>query len=404
MNLIVLKISDVRMQDKKQDVFKNSKIKVPFFYPSISKEDQLAVKNALNLPLLTDGPLLRKFEDNFAKFTGAKYAIGVSNATSALHLSLKSLGVTRGDEVIIPDMTFVATASSVLFTGATPVVADIDNDLNISIESIEKSITKKTKAILPVHFAGKICNIDKIKKIAKNNNLKIIEDCAHAIGTRKKGKHAGTFGDAGCFSFYPTKNFTTIEGGMIITNSKDVAKYVLTARNHGLTRSLSNRFSSGKPWDYDVVEPGYNYRLDEIRSALGVNQLKRIKKLNLQRKNAAKYYYSKLKAVEGIESPEILNNNNHVYHLHIIKIKKSFGISRDDLFKKLLSEGIRTSVHYKPLHKFTMFTKKGKIYDDIINSEKAYSEIISLPMYPNITKKEQDAVIQTIKNSRYKER
>ena len=148
MNLIVLKISDIRMQDKKQDVFKNSKIKVPFFYPSISKEDQLAVKNALNLPLLTDGPLLQKFENNFAKFTGAKYAIGVSNATSALHLSLKSLGVTRGDEVIIPDMTFVATASSVLFTGATPIVADIDNDLNISIESIEKSITKKTKVIL----------------------------------------------------------------------------------------------------------------------------------------------------------------------------------------------------------------------------------------------------------------
>ena len=187
---------------------------------------------------------------------------------------------------------------------------------------------------------------------------------------------------------------------MIITNSKDIAKYVLTARNHGLTRSLSNRFSSGKPWDYDVIEPGYNYRLDEIRSALGINQLKRIKKLNLQRKNAAKYYYLKLKKVEGIESPEILNNNNHVYHLYIIKIKKSFGISRDDLFKKLLSEGIRTSVHYKPLHKFTMFSKKGKIHDNTVNSEEAYSEIISLPMYPNITKKEQDAVIQTIKNSR----
>ena len=402
MNLIVLKRSDFIMKNEKIDAFKNSKIKVPFFYPSISKDDQLAVINALNSPLLTDGPLLKKFEKDFARFTGAKFAIGVSNATSALHLSLKALGITKGDEVIIPDMTFVATASSVLFTGATPIVADIDNDLNISIESIEKSITKKTKVILPVHFAGKICNINKIKKIAKENNLKIIEDCAHAIGTRKKGKHVGIFGDVGCFSFYPTKNFTTIEGGMIITNSKYIAKYVLAARNHGLTRSLSNRFSSGKPWDYDVIEPGYNYRLDEIRSALGINQLKRIKKLNEQRKNAAKYYYSKLKEIKGIESPEILNNNNHVYHLYIIKIKKNFGISRDNLFKKLLSEGIRTSVHYKPLHKFTMFSKKGKVHDDIINSENAYSEIISLPMYPNITKKEQDVVIQTIKNSRKK--
>ena len=170
----------------------------------------------------------------------------------------------------------------------------IDLEIVVGIPAFneEKNITKKTKAILPVHFAGKICNIKKIKKIAKKNNLKIIEDCAHAIGTRKKGKHVGIFGDVGCFSFYPTKNFTTIEGGMIITNSKDIAKYVLAARNHGLTRSLSNRFSSGKPWDYDVIEPGYNYRLDEIRSALGINQLKRIKKLNGQRKNAAKYYYS----------------------------------------------------------------------------------------------------------------
>ena len=387
------------MKNKKIDVFKNSKIKVPFFYPSISKDDQLAVKNALNSPLLTDGPLLKKFESNFARFTGAKYAIGVSNATSALHLSLKALGITKGDEVIIPDMTFVATASSILFTGATPVVADIDNDLNISIESIEKNITKKTKAILPVHFAGKICNINKIKKIARNNNLKLIEDCAHGIGTREGKKHVGTFGNAGCFSFYPTKNFTTIEGGMVITNSKDIAKYVTTARNHGLTKTLSNRFSSGKPWDYDVIEPGYNYRLDEIRSALGINQLKRVKKLNLLRKNAAKYYYLKLKDINEIEIPEILNYNNHVYHLYIIKIKNNSRISRDDLFEKLLSAGIRTSVHYKPLHKFTMFVKKGKKYDSVLKSEKAYSEIISLPMYPSITKKEQDIVIETIKNS-----
>ena len=382
---------------KKLDVFKNGKIKVPFFYPSISKNDQFAVKKALNSPLLTDGPLLQKFEKEFAKFTGAKFAIGVSNATASLHLCLKYLGIKKGDEVIIPDMTFVATASSVLFTGATPVFADIDNDLNISIDSIEKSITKNTKAIIPVHFAGKICNIDKIKKIANNNNLKIIEDCAHAIGTRNKKKHVGTFGDAGCFSFYPTKNITTIEGGMVITNSKKIAKYVLTARNHGITRSLSNRFSSGKPWEYDVIEPGYNYRLDEIRAALGINQLKRIKKLNMQRKNAAKYYYLHLNDIEGIEVPKFSNTDEDVHHLYIIKIKKQFGMSRDNLFKKLLSSGIRTSVHYKPLHKFTIFNKKGKIHHKITNSANTYSEIISLPLFPGITRKEQDVVIENIR-------
>jgi len=402
MSLIKTITSELKLQKKKLDVFKDSKIKVPFFYPSISKNDQFAVKNALNSPLLTDGPLLQKFEKEFAKFTGAKFAIGVSNATASLHLCLKSLGITKGDEVIIPDMTFVATASSVLFTGATPVFADIDNDLNISVDSIEKNISKKTKAIIPVHFAGKICNITKIKKIADKYDLKIIEDCAHAIGTRNEKKHVGIFGDAGCFSFYPTKNITTIEGGMVITNSKEIAKYVLTARNHGITKSLSNRFSSGKPWEYDVIEPGYNYRLDEIRAALGINQLKRIKKLNLQRKIAAKYYNLHLNKLKGIEVPKFSNKDDDVHHLYIIKIKKEFGVSRDNLFKKLLSSGIRTSVHYKPLHKFTIFNKKGKIYHKITNSANSYSEIISLPLFPGITRKEQNIVIKNIQRLKVK--
>ena len=397
MNLIVLIIGDITMKNKKIDVFKNSKIKVPFFYPSISKDDQLAVKNALNSPLLTDGPLLKKFESNFAKFTGAKYAIGVSNATSALHLSLKSLGISSGDEVIIPDMTFVATASSILFTGATPVVADIDNDLNISIESIEKNITKKTKAILPVHFAGKICNINKIKKIAKKNNLKLIEDCAHAIGTREGKKHVGTFGNAGCFSFYPTKNFTTIEGGMIITNSKDIAKYVLTARNHGLTRSLSNRFSSGKPWDYDVIEPGYNYRLDEIRSSLGLSQLNRINNINKLRIKIANKYNKLLKNIKGISLPVIKSNRNHIFHLYSIKIEKEYNLTRDELFKKLYDKNIGTSVQYYPLH--LMSYNKNKYNNlDFPVANKIKNQILCLPIFPTMTQKQIQYVASNLVN------
>ena len=188
----------------------------------------------------------------------------MSNATSALHLSLKSLGITAGDEVIIPDMTFIATSSAIMLTGATPVLADVnDDDFNISVNSIKKNITSKTKAILPVHFAGQPCDIKKITKIAKSNDLLLVEDCAHALGTKFENKHVGTFGNTGCFSFYPTKNITSIEGGMVITNSKKIAKSIISSRNHGLTKSLKNRFSKGKPWDYDVIEPGYNYRLDE---------------------------------------------------------------------------------------------------------------------------------------------
>ena len=218
---------------KNSDVF-DSSIKVSFFSPIITDDDKRAVIDALDSTLLTDGPRLRQFEEAFAKFVGSKYAVGVSNATSALHLSLKSLDIGKGDEVIVPDMTFVATANAVLLCGATPVLSDIDDDLNISISSIKKNLNPKTKAILPVHMAGKTAKIDEIMRIARKNKLVLIEDCAHAIGTRVKSKHVGTFGDAGCFSFYPTKNITTIEGGMVITNSKEIAKNIRSSRNHGI--------------------------------------------------------------------------------------------------------------------------------------------------------------------------
>ena len=384
---------------KIKDAFNDPSIEVPFLLPQITDNDKKAVNDALQSPLLTDGPKLRQFESAFAKFTGAKYAVGVSNGTSALQLSLKALNIGKGDEVIIPDMTFVATASAVLLAEATPVLADVnEDDLNISPNSIKNNITSKTKAILPVHFAGKICNMVEIEKIANKHGLFIIEDCAHAIGTKKKNKHVGTFGDSGCFSFYPTKNFTTIEGGMVITNSKKIAKYVSIIRNHGITKSLTQRFSHGKPWDYDVSEPGYNFRLDEIRSALGLSQLKRIKKMNLQRKKAFRYYNSQLQNVTGITIPSLSNEEDHACHLYILKIHEKFHISRDKLYQKLLHNGIRTSVHYKPIHEFAIFKKIAKTYDTLRNTKKIYSEILSLPLYSQISRIQQDKVIKCIKN------
>ena len=382
---------------KKIDAFGDASIKVPFIIPEITKNDKNAVLNALNSRLLTDGPKLRKFESIFAKFTGAKFAIGVSNGTAALHLSLKALGIGKGSEVIIPDITFVATASSVLLTGATPVLADVDENLNILIPSIKKSITSRTKAIIPVHFAGKSCKINEITSIARKNRISIIEDCAHAIGARVNSKHVGIFGQAGCFSFYPTKNFTTIEGGMVVTNSKNIADFVHYARNHGITKTLASRFSSGKPWDYDVKNSGYNYRLDEIRASLGINQIKRVKKMNLLRKKAADYYNKKLEDIEGVIVPGKSIGVEHVHHLYVIRITGKYGITRDMLFQKLLKIGIRTSVHYKPLHMFTIFKKMGKVIDSLSNSVHAYSQILSLPLYPSISKKQQDMVINNIK-------
>ena len=368
--------------------------KIPFFVPNIDKNDKKAVLKALDQPTLTNGPNLQKFELSFAKFTGAKYAIGVTNATAALILSLNALELKKNDEVIVPDETFVATANAILLNGATPVLVDIENiGYNVSVESIEKSITKKTKVIMPVHIAGKACDIIKIRKLAHDYDLKIIEDCAHAIGTKINDTHVGNFGDLGCFSFYPTKNMTTIEGGMVITNSKKLATKIITSRNHGF---VNNKKFNSKPWIYDVESPGYNFRLDEIRSALGINQLKRIQKLNTLRKKACQYYNLKLKNIPGIEIPILSQFADDVNHLYMIRIKKEYGLTRDELFRKLLQSGIQTSLHYTPLHEFTIFKKLAKKYVSLKNSKALYNELISLPMFPYISKNEQDNVIKCI--------
>ena len=389
------------MKKKYSDAFENNSIKVPFVVPNIELSDKRAIETALKSNLLTDGPILRKFENEFCKFTGSKYAIGVSNATSALHLSLKSLGIGKGDEVIIPNITFVATANAVLYVDATPVLVDVnDHDINISIKSIEKSITKKTKAIIPVHFAGKSCDMLAIQKIAKKNNLKIIEDCAHALGTKFNKTHVGNFGKTGCFSFYPTKNLTTFEGGMVITNSKKIASKIRSMRNHGINKSLKERFSTGYPWDFDVSELGYNFRLDEIRSSLGLNQLKRLHKMNKLRQDASHYYKKQLKSINGIKLLDDPNLKNNSCHLFVIKILKNFIMDRNLLFKYLLKNGIRTSVHYKPLNKFSFYKSKSKIYSSLEVSEQLYSKILSLPLFPQITKRELNLVINAIKDSK----
>jgi dTDP-4-amino-4,6-dideoxygalactose transaminase len=381
----------------KKDSFDNPKIRVPLFIPSLSSSDKKAISDALDKKLLTDGPNLIKFENAFSKFVKSKFSVGVSNATSALFLSLKALGIGKNDEVIVPSLTFVATANAVLQTGAKPVLADVENDtLNISTDSILSSISKNTKAIIPVHFAGLPCDMTKIMSIAKSKKLFVVEDCAHAIGTQFKNKHVGTFGDFGCFSFYPTKNITTIEGGMIICKKKILSENVRITRNHGISRTLKERYSNGYPWDYDIKEVGYNYRLDEIRSSLGINQLKKIKILNKNRQNAFKYYNKHFKSIDGLITPSEKNIRYNACHLYILRIKNNFKLTRNELFRNLLSSGIRTTVHYKPLHKFEIYKKHGIIRDSLNNSDHLYNEIISLPLYPDIKKSDQDQVISNI--------
>ena len=349
--------------------------------------------------MLTLGPQLEKFEKDFCKYSKSKYAVAVSNCTAALHLSLMALGIKKDDEVIIPDLTFVADANAILACNAKPIITDINKEnFFLSISNIKKNITKKTKAIIPVHIYGQVCNIEEIMDIAKDNNLKVIEDCAHAVGTFHKSKHVGTLGSTGCFSFYPTKNITTAEGGMVITNSKQIAEKVRQLRSHGMTKSLKNRYSSEYPWIFDIVQPGYNYRLDEIRASLGITQLKRIKKINDLRKKASSYYHKNLQNIPGIILPDMVNDKSHSYHLYTIRIKSPYKLSRNQLFKKLKDSGIRTTVYWMPIHKYTAYQKFAK-KSNVVNTTKIYDEILALPLFPNISKIHQDLVINVIKSS-----
>ncbi len=381
----------------KKDFFKDSKIKFPAYEPWISKEDEKIISKTLKQSMLTLGPQLEKFEADFCKYSKSKYAVAVSNCTAALHLSLMALGIKKDDEVIIPDLTFVADANAILACNAKPVIADINKDnFFLSVSSIKKNITKKTKAIIPVHIYGQVCNIDEILEIGHDHNLKVVEDCAHAVGTFHKSKHVGTLGDTGCFSFYPTKNITTAEGGMVTTNSKKLAEKIRQLRSHGMTKSLKSRYSSGYPWVFDISEPGYNYRMDELRAALGITQLKRIKKINQLRLNASLYYHKNLQNIQGIILPDMVNDKTHSYHLYTIRVTRPYKLNRDKLFKKLKDNGIRTTVYWMPIHMYSAYNKLSR-RSDVKNTKKIYNEILALPLFPNITRKHQNLVINCIK-------
>jgi dTDP-4-amino-4,6-dideoxygalactose transaminase len=305
---------------------------------------------------LTMGEMVKKLERNFANFLGVGYAFGVSSGTAALHLALRALNIETEDEVLVPSLSFVASSNAILYVGAKPVFVDITSlsDLNLLCDDLEKKITRRTKAIMVVHYGGYLADMDRIKRVAKKHNLFVIEDAAHAIGARFKSKMAGGIGDIGCFSFFSNKNMATGEGGMIVTNHAKFAEKIKLLRSHGMTSMTLDRHK-GHAYSYDVTELGYNYRMTEINAALGIEQLKKLQSSNRKRKSLIEIYVENLKGTQGLSIPFLNYPRNSAFHLFPILLNKD--VDREKFMGFLKREKIQTSIHYPPIHKFSYYQK-----------------------------------------------
>ena len=354
-------------------------------YKSIKKEIDRAIKRVLDSGVFIGGEEVEKFEKEIAKFCGTKYTVGINSGTDALFLSLKALGIKQGDEVITTPFTFIATAEVIANLGAKPVFIDIDpKTFNIDPSKIEEVITKKTKAIIPVHLFGQMAEMGKIMRIAEKYKLYVIEDAAQAIGAEYKGKKAGSIGDIGCFSFFPAKNLGACgDGGMVITNNKKLADKIRLLRNHG----------SSKKEKYLNLILGTNSRLDAIQAAILRVKLKYLNRWNKERRDYARYYSQGLKGIGDVITPVIESNRSHIFHQYTIRTK-----FRDKFQKYLKEKGIPTKVYYPlPLHLQPALKYLGYKKGDFPQAEKATREVLNLPIYPEIPQKYQDFIIKKIK-------
>ena len=364
------------------------KWKYPLSDIDLGKEEERGVLRVLRSRWLSTGPVTERFEKAFSEYLGGGTAIAVSNGTAALHLALVGLGIKEGAEVILPSLTFIATANAVLYVGAKPVFADIESkeDLNISPKDIEKKMTKKTKAIVVMHYGGYPCDMKAILRIADRFGLHVIEDAAHAPGADHGGKRCGLIGDVGCFSFFSNKNLVTGEGGMVATRNETWAERIRRIRSHGM-EALSWDKYRGHLSSYDIRELGYNYRTTEIQSALGMVQLRKLDRNNKKRKRLVEIYQRELQGVEGISIPFLKFQGNPSYHLFPILLAPS--IDRNKVMERLKGFGIQTSVHYPPVHLFSLYRKKfGYGMGMLPKTEEVSRREVTLPLHPRMAWKD----------------
>ena len=367
--------------------------KIPLADLNFGREEEEAVTEVLRSRWLTMGDVTREFEQQFAQLLGVRHAVAVSNATVALHLACVALELGPRDEVIVPSLTFVATANAVLYTGADVRFADISgaHDLNVNPQSIEEKITPRTRAVVVVHYAGYPCQMPVICDIARRHSLHVIEDAAHAPGASLRDRAMGTWGDIGCFSFFSNKNLATGEGGMLVTDRDDVAERARVLRSHGMT-SLTWDRHQGHAYTYDVVDFGFNYRIDEMRSALGLVQLSKLAESNKRRKRLTRRYRNGL-ADLNVEVPfaDAVGESTH----HIFPILLPETVDRHQFIDHMKGAGIQTSIHYPPIHHFQAYRRR---YPDVRlpQTEQIAAREVTLPLYPTMDNDATDVVVKEV--------
>lgn len=368
---------------------------IPYGRHCIEDDDIEAVSKALKRDYIATGPGIAEFEDAFAKYVGVKYAVALSSGTAALHACCFAIGIQPGDEVITTPITFAASANCVLYCGGSPVFADIDPDTyNISPEEIEKHITEKTKAIIPVHFTGQPCDMDRIHEIARQYNLFVIEDAAHATGAAYHGKKIGSLSDMTIFSFHPVKHMTTCEGGMVTTNNEDLYKKIKAFRAYCITKDpeLLEDKEDG-PWHYEMQGLGYNYRISDVMCALGISQLKKVDLFVKKRREISARYNEEMKNFDHIVLPYQAEGCDSSWHLYAILIKDG---KRREAYQRLKGAGIGVDVHYLPVYKHPYYQKHGYREVKCPNAEFIYDQILSIPIFYRLTDEEQTYVIKQI--------
>jgi dTDP-4-amino-4,6-dideoxygalactose transaminase len=371
--------------------------RVPLADVNLGLEEENAVLSVLRSGWLTMGGVTQAFEQEFAAFVGSKHAIAVNNATAALHLACMAIGLKTGDEVIVPSLTFVASANAIRYTGAKTIFADIESEdwLCICPNAIEEQITERTKAIMVMHYAGFACDMPAVLRIAKKHGLAVIEDAAHAVGSSLEGKALGTWGDVGCYSFFGNKNMTTAEGGMLVTNDDQIAEKAKILRSHGMTTLTWDRYK-GHASTYDVVDLGYNYRLDEIRSAIGREQLKKLPVGNARREILVRQYrnaFSELVSTLGLPFAE----KRGISSQHIFPVLLPEGIDKDAFRDLLKQDGIQTSFHYPPVHTFEIYRDSSQNFaEKLWMTENVAKREVTLPLFPGMTDSQQLLVIESV--------